>query len=145
MKKLLNTPEDKGILFDGSPRKIQEAEILEDVLEWYGRRNIKVILIDLSDEESFRRLMSRRTCEKCGKSAYIELEEAEVVCGHCGGIMRIRVEDNPESIKARIKWFYDEVSQVIDFFEKKGELIRINGNQSIDDVTKDIISSIEKK
>ncbi|MBI3671270.1 nucleoside monophosphate kinase [Candidatus Azambacteria bacterium] len=143
MNKLAHVSEKKGVLFDGSPRKIMEAELLEDVLDWYGRSNIKAILIDVSPEESFRRLINRRTCEKCGKSAYISQEKTEAICEYCGGVMRIRPEDNPEAIKTRIKWFHDEVSQVIDFFEKKGQLIRINGDQSVDDVTKDMIKAIE--
>ena len=143
MDRLANIPEDKGILFDGSPRKINEAILLEDVLNWYGRDNVKVVLIDVSGEESYKRLINRRTCKKCGKSDYVSPEQGEVICGHCGGVMTIRPEDNPEAIKRRIKWFKNEVSQVVEFYEKKGKLFRVDGDQPVDKVAEDIKRVIE--
>ena len=144
MDKLAHVSEDKGVLFDGSPRKLSEAQLLTDVLDWYQRDNLKAILIEISEEESFKRLINRRTCGKCKKSAYVEKEKEEAICDYCGGLMDIRPEDNPESIKTRIKWFKEEVSQVIQFFEKHGKLIRINGNQPIVKVSEDIIRALEQ-
>jgi len=143
MDRLVNVPEEKGVLFDGSPRKIGEAELLSDVLFWYGRKNIKAILIDVPEEEIMQRLLNRRTCAKCGKSAYVAPEEKSTVCGHCGGEMKIRPEDNPDAIKKRIEWFNHEVQEVIHFYDIHGEIIRINGNQPIDKVSEDIVKALE--
>ncbi len=144
MDKLVEVDEKKGILFDGSPRKIHEAELLDEVLDWYDRKNIKVILIDVSEKEVFKRLINRRTCQSCKKSAYVSQNQGDSICEYCGGVMHTRPEDNPDAIKKRIEWFKKEVSQVIDFYKKKGMLIKVNGDQPKEKVFEDIINAIEK-
>lgn len=144
MEKLSQTPEDKGVLFDGSPRKLSEAELLGDVLEWYDRNLVRVVLIDISREEAIKRMINRRVCSKCGRSFYVSHDSGDVKCAYCGGDMMIRPEDNPQAIEKRLNWFDDEVSKSIDYYEKKGILIRINGEQPIEKVFQDMISAIEK-
>ena len=145
MDKLASVSENKGILFDGSPRKINEAILLEDVLKWYGRDNVKVVLIEVSEEESYKRLISRGMCLKCGKSDNIESDNTGLDCKHCDGKMDVRPEDTPDAIKTRIEWFAKEVSRVVEFYEKQGNLIKIDGGQSVEKVSEDIIKAIESK
>lgn len=143
MEKLSQTPEEQGVLFDGSPRKIGEAELLDSVLEWYGRNLLRVILIDISREEAMKRMINRRVCSKCGRSFYVSHDSGDVKCVYCGGDMVIRPEDNPQAIEKRLNWFDDEVSKNIDFYEKKGILIRVNGEQPIEKVFQDMVSTLE--
>lgn len=144
MEKLSQVSESQGILFDGSPRKVREAELLDDVLQWYGRTNIKVVLVDISREEAIKRMINRRMCSRCGRSFYTNPDQKDIKCDNCGGDMMMRPEDNPEAIEKRLNWFDEEVSKSIDFYEKQGVLVRVNGERPIEEVFQDIVSALEK-
>ncbi len=134
----------KGLIFDGSPRKLIEAYLLEEALNWYGwDKNFKAILVDISREEAFNRLTKRRQCAKCGQlipyvGAYKTLEK----CDKCGGELFVRQDDKPEAINQRLDLFEQEVMPVVEYYEKKRLLIKINGEQSIEEVRKEILEKI---
>lgn len=134
-----------GIVFDGSPRKLNETQLLEEALKWYEwDKNIKVLLIDISRQEAFNRLTKRRICQQCGQlipyvGRYKELEK----CDKCGGELEVRADDTPKAINIRLDLYEQEVVPAIEFYEQKGLLIKINGEQSIEDVHKEIMEKIE--
>ncbi len=133
-----------GLVFDGSPRKLVEAQMMEEALAWYEwDKKLKVLLIDISRQEAFDRLTKRRQCKDCGQlipfvGHYKFLEK----CDRCGGQLIERNDDNPEAINLRLDLFEKEVVPVIEYFEKKGLLIKINGEQSIEDVHQEILNKI---
>lgn len=135
----------KGIIFDGSPRKINEAYLLEEALAWYGwDKNFKAVLIDISKQEAFDRLTKRRSCKQCGQlipfvGHYKTLEK----CDKCGGELEVRVDDTPDAINKRLDLFEEEVMPVIDFYEKKGILVKVNGEQSIEEVFNELKNKIK--
>lgn len=109
-----NKKKFKGFVIDGSPRKILEAELVDQSLEWYEWDTyLRVLFIDVSREESFSRL-SRRG----------------------------REDDTTEAINTRLDLFEKEVVPVIQYYEKLKRLIRINGEQSIEDVHRDIMEAL---
>ncbi|MFA5228576.1 MAG: nucleoside monophosphate kinase [Candidatus Paceibacterota bacterium] len=134
-----------GIIMDGSPRKIKEAWLLEEALEWYEwDKRVKTILIDISEEEAIARITRRKICPKCGYIAMFSKNDMDIDnCPKCGEKLIKRPEDTVEGTKKRLKWFEDEVGQVIRYFEEKNRLIRINGEQSVEDVYNDIIKAVE--
>ena len=143
MEKLAYTDTHIGVLFDGSPRKIEEARIFDDVLAWFGRGNIKVILLDISREEAYRRLMSRRICSSCHKGAYVENETDQMIhCRYCGGDLTIRAEDNPDGIRVRLDWFDNEVMKVIEHYKSQGKLVEVNGEQAPEETHKEILKKL---
>ncbi len=143
MERLTYSDVYKGVLFDGSPRKLEEAKMLDEVLEWFGRKKVKVILIDISREEAVKRLMKRRICSKCGKGAYLDDQHSNTTqCHYCYGELTVRMEDNPEGIKTRLNWFDDEVIESVEFYKNKGKLIVVNGEQSPEDVQKEILNKL---
>lgn len=135
----------KGIVFDGSPRMLGEAQLLDEALEWYEwNDNIKALLIDISREEAFNRLTKRRNCRDCGQLIpYVGNYKFLEKCDKCGGELVVRADDTPEAINSRLDLFEKEVVPVVDFYEQKGKLIRINGEQSIEDVYKEILEKIK--
>lgn len=137
---------EQGLILDGAPRRLNEAMILEDFLEFLGRKeNTFNILIDISRKEAFNRLTKRRICKDCGRLIpWVGDLKNLKACDKCGGELITRVDDNPEAINKRLDYFDERVVPAIDFYEKQGRLIRINGEQSIEDVFKDIIKSINK-
>ena len=135
----------KGFIIDGSPRKIFEAYLIDDALGWYGwKKNLKVVLIDISRRVAIQRLLKRRMCKKCGKIIpYVGDFKKVKKCPDCQGELIKRMDDNLPAIKERLSWFRTDVQPVINFYKKTGRLIRINGEQSIENVFKDILKVIK--
>jgi len=103
-----------GVIIDGSPRALLEAELMDYAFKWYGWENVKVVLLDLSEEEAFNRLIKRQ-----------------------------RDDDNPNAIKERLAYFKKDVQPAIDYYQEQGRLIKIDGNQSIEDVYHEIKKAIQ--
>lgn len=137
----------KGIIFDGSPRKIMEARSMDEALAWYEwNENVKIILIDISDEEIMKRVACRRVCGN-GACNYIPTPEQVKVmesCPACGAKLENRPEDTIEGTQKRLAWFKEEVEPVLDYYSKSDRLITINGEQPIEKVFEDIVKAIEK-
>jgi len=135
----------KGIIIDGSPRKILEAYLIDDALDWYGwKDNLKIFLIDISSKEAVNRLTKRRICKKCGKIIpYIGEYKKIKKCPVCGGELVQRADDSLSSIKRRLELFNKEVMKVIRYYQKEKRLIKINGEQSIEDVFKEILKYLK--
>lgn len=136
-----------GIIFDGSPRKLMETQLLEEALAWYGwNQGIRVFLIDISRQESFDRLTKRRVCQGCGKIIpYLNHFKNLKECDQCGGELKSRADDNFDAIGERLDVFEQEVMPVVEYYQGKGCLIRINGNQPIEVVRREIISRISSQ
>lgn len=135
----------KGLIMDGSPRTVVEAELVELALDWYEwAENKKVIYIDISTKEAIWRLTKRRVCRKCGRiMPFVGQYRKMKKCDKCGGELFTRKDDNEKAIRKRLDWHKREVMPVIDHYKKRGELIKINGEQSIEDVFKDILKAIK--
>ena len=107
-----NMKEDNNLIMDGSPRMLSEAKMIDEAFGFYKRENVKPIFIETSEKWSMEKLLERG-----------------------------RVDDKEETIKHRLDFFDKMVMPVIDYYEKesKHKLIRINGEQSIEDVNREII------
>lgn len=137
--------EFKGIILDGSPRKILEAKLMDDALGWFDwDKRVKILLIDISDEEAINRIAKRKICPKCGNIVIVSGLDNSDVCSKCGEKLIIRPDDTIEGTKKRLNWFREEVGQVVEYYESMGRLTKINGEQSIEGVFNDIMEEIEK-
>jgi adenylate kinase len=140
-----NLQENQGILADGFPRRLNEAEALDRFLEFLERKeNTFNVLIDISREEAIGRLTKRRICKDCGRlipwvGEFKELKS----CDKCGGELVSRHDDTEEAINNRLDFYDETVIKVVEYYEKQGHLIRVNGEQPIDDVFKEILSKIK--
>lgn len=103
-----------NIIFDGSPRTLIEAELLDQALEWYDRKDYVVLLLDISRKEAFRRLIERR-----------------------------RNDDTARSVNRRLDLFDKEVVSALNFFKKKNKLIKIFGEQTIEKVHQEIVRVLD--
>ena len=135
---------EKGLIIDGNPRSLREAELMNDALNWYEWEDIKVVLLDISEKEAFDRLTKRRICKQCGKLIpWIAGFKEMKICDECGGELITRSDDKPEAIKARLEYYKKDVEPAIDYYEKQGRLIKVDGDKSIEDVYYDIKKAIE--
>ncbi len=139
MKKL---PAGKSVLFDGIPRKMEQAETFDALLKKLGRDMLGV-LIDVPEDVVMKRLMSRRICENC-KTVY-PASYTQEKCAKCGGKLIARTDDNPESIKTRIKAYYDETMPVINHYKEMDKMLTMNGNMDIEDAEKEIFKVLDGK
>jgi len=137
----------KGLVSDGSPRRILEAELFDKTLIWYEwQKNQKVILLNISKKESLNRLTKRRQCQACGRlipwlGKFKKLKK----CDKCGGRLIVRHDDKPKAIKNRLGEFKKYTIPVINHYKKQRKLIKINGEQSIEKVFEDILKALNIK
>ena len=123
-----------GFVLDGFPRTMGQAEALEQLL---GRDGVKLcISIDLPDELVMRRLSSRRVCQECA-ATYNDTDVAAIsgTCEACGGDVVQRSDDKPEAIRKRLESFERDTAPLLSFYESRGLLVTVNGDQSMDEVT----------
>uniref|UniRef100_A0A7V3ZVU0 Adenylate kinase n=1 Tax=candidate division WOR-3 bacterium TaxID=2052148 RepID=A0A7V3ZVU0_UNCW3 len=137
---------EKKIVFDGYPRTIPQARALDEFL---FQRNQKVdfcFLIELSEEEIIKRLTARRVCQNCGAiyNLNFKMPKVENICDLCGSNLIQRNDDKEEVIRERIITYYKETLPLIEYYEKKNNLYRIDGNQGRDYVYSEIIKKIKR-
>ena len=116
-----------GFILDGFPRNRRQAEFF---LESYDID--AVILIDVPDEVVMERILSRLLCSQCGLDYNLIYHRPikENVCDVCGGALVRRVDDNEESIRARLKDYHEKTSPILELFSKKELVIKVDGTQS---------------
>ncbi len=112
-EKLDSIPADKGIIFDGIPRRLSQAEFIINHLKQQGRINFITVFIDIPKDETLKRLLKRSEIEH-------------------------RTDDTPEKIERRLQQYYDETLPVIDYLRAQTNLIEIDGQPEISEVSKNI-------
>ncbi|MCX6755600.1 MAG: nucleoside monophosphate kinase [Candidatus Nomurabacteria bacterium] len=116
MNLLINTiSEDNHIITDGYPRSVIQSEFFEKAMDFYGRKNIHIVNIQVSKEEALKRML-----------------------------LRARTDDNPKAIENRCNEYFNKVLPAMEYFRIKSNYIihDINGHQTIEEVSKDIIKSL---
>jgi adenylate kinase len=144
--KLSSLPREQGVLFEGVPRTVDQAEYFEKALQESGRKIDAVVYINISEEESLERISKRWTCKKCGLPLIMgkDIEDRNDKCPKCGGEIYQRIDDTPGGVKKRLEVFRNETLPVIEYFRKKGLLAEVDGKPSIEKVNKEILGKIEK-
>lgn len=136
-----------GILFDGFPRIVSQAEYFEKFLHEKGLKLNAVIYLILPREEILNRIINRRTCEKCGKvfNVVTKPPKTEGLCDYCGGKLISRTDETPEKTATRIDWFEKEVLPMINFYKTKGVVEEVDGNRPIEAIFNDIVARLQKR
>ena len=130
-----------GYLLDGFPRNLAQAKALEQMGKELDRSLAAVINIHVDPASLMERLTGRYICRKCGATYHKIFNPTKKpgVCDHCGGTeFYQRADDRPETVKNRLKVNLKMNTPLIDFYEKKGLLHQVNGNQEIASVFADI-------
>ena len=131
---------ENGYILDGMPRTIPQAQALEDC----GIKFDCVVSIEIEDAVIEQRMTGRRVCGNCGASYHITAHppKREGICDACGSELVIRKDDAPETVKNRLKIFHEETEALKGFYDKLGKLRLVEGNQPIEDATRDIMAAI---
>jgi adenylate kinase len=133
-----------GALLDGYPRNHAQAAMLESIL---GDDGIKLVInLDVASELVAARLSARRVCQECG-AIYrdTDIEAISGTCEKCGGDVVQRPDDQPEAILKRLATYESDTAPLLDFYSERGLLVAVNGNQSPDAVTADIVGVVRER
>ena len=133
-----------GFLLDGFPRTVYQAEKLDEFLAARGSKIDKVLDIAVEKEELITRLTGRRVCKACGASFHVVNipPKQEGVCDYCGGELIQRADDNLETVTNRIDVYEAQTMPLIDYYEKAGNLVHIDGSTGLENVFADIVSAL---
>ncbi|MBQ9734437.1 MAG: adenylate kinase [Clostridia bacterium] len=124
----------KGYLLDGFPRNTVQAQALDTFSP-----PDKVININIDLKKIEHRLVGRRSCPKCNGSFHIDFIGENTVCPDCGATLFIRKDDNPETVKERLDVYQSQTAPLIEYYEKQGKLITVDGDKSITEVFDEIV------
>ncbi len=135
-----------GFILDGFPRTIPQAEALDKVLTERGEKIDFAVNIDVPDEAIVSRMSGRRACVGCGATYHIEFNppKKEGICDNCGAELILREDDKPETVATRLKVYHEQTQPLIDFYEKKGALVTVDGTLPMDEVYKAILGKLGK-
>ena len=144
---ILENEDDKweGWILDGFPRTANQAEALEDVLSSAREVVDAVVFLDVATDEVVRRLSNRRVCPSC-KTVYNLLNrppKKEGQCDNGDGELVQRSDDQPDTIRRRLALYSDETLPVLDFYEQRYDVYRIDGVRSIEAISQDIVGSVD--
>ncbi len=135
---------EKGFILDGFPRTIPQAEALDKAVEKLGTKIDYAVDIEVPDENIIERMGGRRACLGCGATYHIKYNapKTENVCDTCGGSLVLRDDDKPETVKKRLDVYHTQTQPLIDYYSARGNLLTVDGTQSLDDVFASIISKL---
>lgn len=128
---------ERGVLFDGFPRTLVQAQGLDQRLEARGRQLDKVIYFELGDDPIVARIVGRRTCPGCGAPYHVEFNppKAEGICDVCGTGLQQRPDDNEAKVRTRLGAYHADTAPLLDYYRGKGLLESLDASQPIEAVS----------
>jgi adenylate kinase len=132
-----------GWILDGYPRTMAQAEALDGLLAEIGNAIDGVVVLEVNRDAVIARLSSRRTCADC-KTIYNVLNNPPAEdgkCDKCGGTLVHRKDDQPATIANRLDVYGEQTAPILDYYEGKVTVHRVDGNLPVDEVAE----AIERK
>lgn len=135
-----------GFLLDGFPRTVHQAESLEQILTDLNKKIDYCINIQVDKEILMKRLTGRRICKSCGATYHLVFNPPaqDNMCDKCGGELYQRADDNAETVENRLEVNIKQQQPLLDFYQGKGYLVTIDGDQTIDQVFDNIDAYLRK-
>ena len=137
---------EKGFLLDGFPRTIAQADALDGILEQLGKKLDHVINLNVDRDRLLARLTGRRICKSCGATYHVMFNppKQEGVCDKCDGELYQRSDDTEEKVGTRLDEYVSKTKPLLVYYQDKGLLREVNGEQDIDEVTSEICSLLKR-
>lgn len=141
VKERLQQPDaQNGYILDGFPRTVPQAEALEKIAAMDA-----VIELDVADEKLIDRLSGRRVCVKCGATYHVSRLGDKDTCEACGEKLIQRDDDKAETVLNRLTTYHKQTAPLVDFYQKKGLLRKIDGAQDMDVIFHAILDTLGVK
>lgn len=135
----------KGVMLDGFPRTIEQAEALATALAAQGKQVDRVLYIKVPNEALMTRLSGRLTCRTCGAVYHVTFSPPAKpgVCDKDGGELYTRPDDTVETARKRLDVYFAQTSPLIAYYTQRKLLTEINGNQDVDAVGAELIQAVK--
>ena len=136
----------RGVILDGFPRTVAQAEALDELMTDMGTELAVVPYIKVNEDVLLARLAGRWTCKKCGAmyhQIFSPSQEAGV-CDRCGGVLYQRPDDTPETQKHRIQVYFEQTAPLIDYYQQKGLLVEVDGRPGIDEIQAKLLDIVRR-
>ncbi|MEJ5252413.1 MAG: adenylate kinase [Chthonomonadetes bacterium] len=136
-----------GVILDGFPRTVRQAEILEEMLAKHCWQLCGVLYLEASEEVVLQRLGGRRNCPQCGANYHVVTmpPKVEGVCDRCGAELVIRPDDAPEAIRKRLEVYHQQTKPLIAFYDQRGILERIDASGEVDEVYQAVKDAVSRR
>ncbi len=146
-EKLKENDVKERFLLDGFPRTAKQVEILDRILENVKSKIDVAFVLDLDEEEIVKRLSGRRVCSSCKALFNLTYKppRAEGVCDRCGGKLVQRKDDTEEVIRERLSIYRSETLPVIDIYDTRGILVRVDGRNGSEKVQQTIVDLLDRR
>jgi len=133
-----------GFILDGFPRTVNQARILDGIFSELKKEKIDLIKLDADDNVMINRITNRMVCSSCGNIAIKSEVTENYVCPNCKSVNSYitRKDDSEEVVKNRLKLYHEQTSPVFEYYKNKVNVIVVDGTQSIENITKDILSRL---
>jgi len=134
----------QGVILDGYPRTVAQAEALDEILSRMGRSVSLVIDIDAPEDVLLERLSGRWVCSRCGSTFHEAHQAARVqgICDRCGGRLVQREDDRPETQRHRIEVYRAQTAPLIDHYSARNQLIVVDGAHGPDEVERRVREAV---
>jgi adenylate kinase len=137
---------EPGVILDGFPRNLEQAKALDKALLQQGRAIDRAVYIKVSEPELLNRLSGRWICRNCQTPYHTTNSPPKVwgKCDNCGGELYQRTDDTVETVKKRLEVYFAQTAPLIDYYQRAGKLLEVDGEGSVDEVVKRIITAVGK-
>ena len=135
-------PKGGGVILDGFPRTIKQAEALDELFDKKSLKIDRVILFDAPDEDIVQRLSGRRTCPSCGAVFHVRFNppKEDEICDRCGTKLIQREDDKEEVVRKRLEVYRKQTAPLIEYYEKRSILVKLNASKGIEEVYGELLS-----
>jgi len=138
---------ESGVILDGFPRNLEQAEALDKALAQQAKAIDKVVYIKVSEEELVERLSERWICRNC-QTPYHTINSPPRVwgrCDKCGGELYQRPDDTPQTVKKRLEVYFTQTTPLINYYTQAGKLLEVDGEGNVDEVGRRIIAALHRE
>jgi adenylate kinase len=137
--------EPAGVVLDGFPRTVVQAEALDKTLNEAGTPIDKVVHMSVNTDELVKRLAGRAVCMNCQTPYNLDSQAPAKadVCDNCGGEVVVREDDKPEAVKNRMKVYQEQTAPVLDYYKSRGDVVEIVATGIPDSVFEKLTQSIK--
>jgi adenylate kinase len=145
-ERLSRTDAVRGVILDGFPRTVAQAEALDQALAKQGKRVDAAPFVTVSTDELLRRLAGRWVCREGGHSYHVVSNppKRQGLCDLDGSELYQREDDSIDVARKRLQVYFEATEPVVDYYRGRGVLVKVDGEQGIDQVFGDLLAAIER-
>ena len=136
--------QERGVLLDGFPRTLAQAEALAEVLSATGLPAPTVVNLKVGEDELVERLSTRRICRACGAIYNLRYDHLDVgdACPKCGGEIYMRDDDKPEAIRERLRVYHAQTAPLIEYYRARGQLMEVEAGGRPEEVGDVVVAAV---